>query len=388
MRSETMKRRCFLKMLTVGGAVAASRRLASAAPPATPGLSVGADGQLLKGGKPFRGIGVNYFDAFYRTLRKADDTSYDAGLAALAERRIPFARFLCGGFWPVDNRLYLDDQPEFFRRLDAVVRSAEKHGVGLIPSLFWFRCTVPDLVGEPCDQWGNPASKTHEFMRAYTRQVVTRYRDSPAVWGWEFGNEYNLDADLPNAAQHRPPAHPVFGTPGSRSARDDATHDSVRTALAEFAREVRRHDPRRIITSGNAFPRPTAWHQRKEKSWTADTPEQFAEMLLADNPDPINVVSVHAYKDNLARVPAAAATARAAKKPLFAGEFGVPGQRSAETEKEFADMLAAIERERVPLAALWVYDHGDTDPMSVTAANGRSWQLAAVAEANARIAAR
>ena len=30
-------------------------------------------------GKGLRGIGVNYFDAFYRTLRDGNDTSYDAG---------------------------------------------------------------------------------------------------------------------------------------------------------------------------------------------------------------------------------------------------------------------------------------------------------------------
>ena len=36
---------------------------------------------MLKDGKPYRGIGINYFDCFLRTLNKADDTSYDAGFA-------------------------------------------------------------------------------------------------------------------------------------------------------------------------------------------------------------------------------------------------------------------------------------------------------------------
>jgi endo-1,4-beta-mannosidase len=39
-------------------------------------------------------------------------------------------------------------------------------------------------------------------MRAYVRDVVERYKDSPAVWGWEFGNEYNIPTDLPD---ERPP---------------------------------------------------------------------------------------------------------------------------------------------------------------------------------------
>ena len=351
------------------------------------GLSVRADGALVKDGKPYRGIGVNFFDAFYRTLLKPGDTSYEAGFKVLADHQIPFARFMCSGFWPGHMKLYREDKARYFELLDGVVRSAEKQGIGLIPSLFWFRSTAPDLAGEPCDQWGNPQSKTHDFLRTYTREVVARYKASPAIWGWEFGNEYNLDADLPNAAAHRPPVQPKLGTPASRSARDEVSHDMVRTAFAEFAKEVRRHDPHRFITSGNAFPRPSAWHQRTEKSWKTDTPEQYAEMLLADNPDPVNVLSVHAYKGDVGRIRPTMGIAARAKKPLFIGEFGVPGGPSPQTEKEFAEMLATIEREGVPLAALWVFDYGGQDELSVTATNGRAWQLKAVAGANARIRA-
>ncbi len=154
------------------------------------------DGMLLKDGVPYRGIGVNYFDAFARTLREPNDTSYDEGFRVLAQHGIPFARFMCTGYWPAEMKLYRQDKARYFKLLDGVVRSAEKHRVGLIPSLFWYMPMVPDLVGEPCDQWSNPQSKTHEFMRTYVREVVTRYRNSPAIWGWEFGNEYNLDADL------------------------------------------------------------------------------------------------------------------------------------------------------------------------------------------------
>ena len=45
----------------------------------------------------------------------------------------PFARFMCSGFWPSENRLYQQDKEAYFQRLDAVVRAAEKHGIGLIP---------------------------------------------------------------------------------------------------------------------------------------------------------------------------------------------------------------------------------------------------------------
>jgi len=334
--------------------------------------------------KGLRGIGVNYFDAFYRTLSDGNDTSYDAGFRALGRRGIPFARFMCGGFWPADNALYLEDRKEHFRRLDGVVRSARKHGVGLIPSLFWHASTVPDMVGEPRDQWGNPESRTHAFMRTYVREVVTRYGRSPAIVAWEFGNEYNLDADLPNAAQHRPPVVERLGTPGKRSERDDLTHEMIRTAFAAFAREVRRHDPRRPIATGSSLPRPSAWHQWKEGSWKKDTPAQFAEMLLGDNPDPLDTITVHVYRDP-ARIAPSAAAARKAGKTLFVGEFGTAGETTEARRKQFAELLRQIEAHRVEAAALWVYDYKRQTEWNVTAGNARAWQLDAVAAANRRI---
>ena len=354
----------------------------------TLGLTVSADGTLMRGGKPFRGIGVNYFPLFARLLTDATDTRYDAGLKTLGQRGIPFVRFMCGGFWPRDNALYMTDKGEYFRRLDRVVTSAERHGVGLMPCLFWHMSTGPDLLGETCGQWGNPQSKTHAFMRTYVREVVTRYRNSPAIWGWEFGNEYNLPADLPNAAKHRPACWPKLGTPATRSARDDLTHAMMRTAISAFAREVRRYDPHRIISSGNSIPRPSAWHQWKEASWRDDTPAQQADMLRGDSPSPCSVTSIHVYKDARQRLAAAARTAAAARKPLFIGEFGVEGPTTAATRKSFAELVTLIERSNVPLAALWVYDHTSQKTWNVTETNARSYQLDLIVAANKRLAAR
>ncbi len=353
-----------------------------------PGLTVSADGTLMRGGKPFRGIGVNCFPLFGRLLNDAKDIRYEAGLKTLGRRGIPFVRFMCGGFWPRDNALYTTDKAEYFRRLDLVVKSAERHGVGLVPSLFWHMSTVPDQVGEPCDQWGNPKSKVHAFMRTYVREVVTRYRTSPAIWGWEFGNEYNLPADLPNAAKHRPVCWPTLGTPATRSARDDLTHAMMRTAIAAFATEVRRYDPHRIISSGNSIPRSSAWHQQTGKSWRTDTPAQQAEVLRSDNPDPCDVISIHVYTDANKRLTAAARTAAATRKPLFIGEFGVEGPTTDATRKRFAELVQALERSNVPLAALWVFDHTPQKTWNVTDTNTRSYQLDLIVAANKRMAAR
>ncbi len=351
-----------------------------------PGLTV-ENGVLLRGGKPYRGIGVNFFDAFYRTLKDASQTNYDEGFRTLAQNGIPFARINGGSFWPAEMKLYVTNRAEYFRRFDGVVRSAEKHGIGLIPSFFWWYACVPDLVGEPCDQWGNPKSRTHAFMRDYVRDVVTRYKDSPALWGWEFGNEFNLIANLPNAREHRPSVVPTLGTPAQRTERDELTYEMVRTAYAAFAREVRRYDPHRVVLTGDAILRDSAWHNWKENNWKKDSPEQFGEMLAASNPDPINLVSVHIYGEAVAQLTNALAAARGLNKPVFVGEFGANGSRAA-SETKFRELLASIETNSVPLAAVWVFDYGPQDKeWNITTSNERAFQLTAVAEANRRLQA-
>lgn len=360
--------------------------LAAASALAAPAGLVVRDGVLMRGGRPFVGIGVNYFDCFYRTLIREDDTSYRQGFRELAARKVPFVRFMCGGFWPSEMKLYTEDRPAYFRRLDAVVRTAEREGVGLIPSLFWNASTVPDVVGEPCDQWGNPHSKTIAFMRTYTREVVSRYRRSPAIWGWEFGNEYNLSADLPNASEHRPGVHPELGTPTSRSGRDDLTHAMIRTAFREFGRSVRALDRDRVVITGNGFPRPTAWHQLHTHDWADDSPEQREEMLRDDNPDPTDTLCVHAY-DDFERIPEAMRIARRARKPLFVGEFGVPGPPTPEIRDRFARMLAVIVDQRVPFSALWVFDRPGDDTFGVAPGGPRAYQLDAIAAANTKLRA-
>jgi len=359
----------------------------SAAPDHRPGLTVDAAGTLRRDGKPYRGIGVNYFDAFARTLADPRDTSYDAGFQTLEEADIPFCRIMAGSYWPKEQRLYSNDKETFFRRFDAVVRSAEKHKIGLILSCFWYLATVPDTVGEPMTAWGDPKSKTQAYMRQYIKDLVLRYRDSPAIWGWEFGNEYCLAADLPNASEQRPAVVPSLGTPAVRTQQDEITYAAIHAAYSAFAREIRKYDRHRIIETGDSMPRESAWHNWKEKKWTPDLPEQQAAILDQTNPNPIDVVSVHFYKETAAQLRAIAEFARRRKKPLFVGEFGAEGV-GEESEKRFHEILQVIRDAEIPLSALWVFDYSGQDSnWNVTSRNGRSYQLKAISEANRQIQA-
>ncbi|MBI4556357.1 MAG: cellulase family glycosylhydrolase [Candidatus Hydrogenedentes bacterium] len=366
-----------------------------------PGLTIGKKGTVLKDGLPYRAIGINYFSAFSRRLQNPDDTSYRQGFADLAKRGISFVRFMACGYWPVDWKLYQSNKEAYFKLLDDVVRAAEETGIGLIPSLFWYPAGISDLVREPRNQWGNPSSKTLAFMRQYTQEMVERYKDSSAIWVWEFGNEFSLDADL-YSPEHRPPIVPDLGTATSRSDADDLTHEMVVTAYREFAKEVRKYDPSRLVTTGASLPRPSAEHLRRERKWIADSEKEFSRNLVDITPDPMNMTSVHIYPmdrqgrfdpkdtpyDQIVRL--CMETTERNGKALFVGEFGAadkPEDGGPErARREFLAQLTALERGEVPLAALWVYDlEQQEDFINITPTNHRKYMLEALMHANRRI---
>ncbi len=366
-------------------------------PQHTHGLTVH-KGQLLRGGKPYRGMGANYFSLFSRTIADPSDTSSRRQLARLSKANIPFVRFMVCGFWPVHWGLYLTDKDEYFHRLDSIIKSAEENNMGLIPSLFWNIANIPDVVGEHVDQMGNPNSKTCELIRQYTSEVVLRYRDSPAIWGWEFANECNLHVDLPNASTHRPKVIPKLKTAAKRTQRDEMSSRMMLAAFDVFSRTVRKHDTHRILITGNSRPRPSAWHNTKEKSWRRDTREQYEEILLRDNPDPYDTICVHIYPQKNNDYPASAknldelvkifrdASSRA-NKPLLIGEFGSHQAPTPQQQREeFEELVTAIETNKVPLSAFWVFDlPHQQSTCNITFENDRSYILEIVSEANRRM---
>lgn len=338
----------------------------------SPGLSVGRDGTLLRDGAPYRGVGVNYTDAFLRPLRHPEDETYRDDFRKLSTNHIPFARIAACGFSPSDYQLYLQDKEKYFKLLDGVVHAAEESNVGLIADLFWASYAVPDLVGEPRDQWGNSQSKTRQFMRTYIREVVSRYVNSPAIWGWEFGNEYNLSLDSPDAWRNLPPTNPRLGRTRSRSPDDTLTTEIFTSALSDFARTVREIDGHRMLLTGNTIPRFSAYHMQTEKRNGPDSAAQFATMLARQNPGVFNPVCIHAAPvsvshsfdrrpasyDELIRVCAGAA--RSASKSLSIEEFITCPPKtecSIATRRENVNqVLAAIQANNVSLASVWVYE--------------------------------
>ena len=172
----------------------------------------------------------------------------------------------------------------------------------------------------------------------------------------------------------------------------------LRAALVAFAETVRKFDKTRIIISGNSVPRPSAWHHVHEGTWTSDTEPQFAEILLRDNPHPLDTICVHVYRDAQGNYSGKARTIGAAigianqyalraGKPLFLGEFGAECQLGLRPQQQavFEEFLQAIAEHDVPLAAFWVFDLPDQEKSyNVTIQNDRSYMIELVSRLNAR----
>ena len=347
------------------------------------GLSV-RNGVLTRNKQPYRGIGANYNTLFGRLLQNKDDTSSLDNLARLAKAGIPFVRFRACGFGPENYQLYLQNRAEYFRRMDLVVHCAEDNNIGLIPSLFWRLATVSEVVGESRDQLGNPNSRARQFIRQYTREVASRYNNSPAIWGWEFGNEANLGVDLSNGSARNGRRGQLFGS--YQSDGNQLSSEQLRTVYASFAQTIRGIDGYRIVESGTGMSRPAAWHMARGQPGR-DNAEQSFSSLLNLTPDPMDMISVHVYEKAKSNYPGAQSTAdvlrlltraaAAAGKPLFVGEF--PVRDPAQTQ----EFIQAIEAARVPLSAFWVFDLPQQEAtMNVSFSNQRASAIDLIAKAN------
>jgi len=360
------------------------------------------EGKLIKNCQPYRAIGVNYFDAFLRTIKNPEDKSYKEGFRILREYNIPFARVTIGGYWPSDWKLYLTNKEKYFELLDEFIKTAEEYKIGLVIDFFWNVSTVPDIVGEPVSALGDRDSKTIEFIKTFTREVVSRYKDSPAVWVWEFGNEYSNVIDLPGKIY--PKVAPQYGTPEFRTEKDKLRWRDVISAFIIFADTVREIDKLRPLSTGNTIPRPFAYHLAFYGKWERDTSQQFLYMLKLLNPDSYELISVHLYPPAVGQyfsdiklqsfgelVSFLMDASRKFNKVLFVGEFGVcrtpEHAKTVEEEKQkFKEMVDVIYSSQVPLSAIWVFDRRlAKDPCNVYVDNDRVYQLELISDMNRKI---
>ena len=115
------------------------------------------------------------------------------------------------------------------------------------------------------------------------------------MFAWEFGNEFNLSCDLPNAPE-LVPALPVGSKRPARTEEDYLSVEDVSFALGEFSSVIRKiDDTGRMITSGNATLRPSQYNQWFYGTWQQDTVAQFKKITGMFTPDGVDTVCEHVY---------------------------------------------------------------------------------------------
>jgi hypothetical protein len=375
----------------------------------------------------FRAFGVNYYDAFTRNIDDASDSTYNEGFAYLNAHHIPVCRVAADGFYPSNWSLYFSDRDEYFRRFDAFVSAAETCDIGLILSLFFAIETTGEIVDDAVeagiftpgvdftppsplntDIYGDPTyaeyqgalgrsdSGTIAFMRHYTAEVVARYAGSPAIWGWEFGNEYNLLVDHPSVTSMRSRSGGVVQgkfLPATTNdvtilplwtGPDDLTRADITVAKLAFAETVRSIDTWRLIMTGDSRMRPSAYHNWKYHTWTTDTEAEAEQVVAYDNPAPFDTITAHIYPTFTNSTPEVyfsdnpismdwetgdyeelmtffITQSTAQKKPLILGEWGAKGDGTTDDEKAtFHRLMQAQIDSGVQLSLLWTFDTRNT----------------------------
>ena len=291
------------------------------------------NGVIMLEGKPFYGFGVNYFGAFthYEDGYLPDPQVFKDGFAGMAEHNIPFVRIALGYYSGFYDR-YDQDPQGTLNKIREVLDAAEAQHVGVVLSLFWHDAALAEHVGEKRADMGEGESRTLAYAQEFTATVVKEFADHRALWGWEIGNEYNLDADLCDRnLQGFLPGGFTFDNP---SGRDYFT--SVETAFffEAVASTIREYDGYRMISNGCSEMRTCAWNMHKatvrlrkdhlwDINWTQDTRTDFERIVALYTPDSVDTVSFHFQSGSSG----AAEPSYTLSYPVFAGEeaLTVPG---------------------------------------------------------------
>ena len=256
------------------------------------GYQIDASGNLSYNGKSVHMLGVNYFSMFNSCLTsgtKVDTALAFSGLAALESYGVKVLRFNCGLFYANEGFHYLDYKEAYYAALDAVLDECARRNIGVIPSFFWTDWYM-DYYGESYyEAFNNPAdnlSDSMAYIENYSEELVERYKNHPAIFGWEFGNERNLGNDIPHWANEHPGV----------DIKNKPTIAVYTKVLEHWSNIVYNLDPyHRLIMSGDAGMRPAQYHIYKDNTWTMDNYEEHKTIEAMHNSGYCHGISEHQY---------------------------------------------------------------------------------------------
>ena len=346
------------------------------------------NGYIHANGKRVREFGINCSDLFADWRRGVitsvspvaytPPANYIAVMDFCAANNIRFIRFLVSAHRTKTYRVgWMEAQATFLSNMDALVAAAEERGILLVPSIFFSQPAIPPRFSEPLRAYDDPLSLTYAQIAADITAIVGRYKNSPAIGYWEYGNESDLRTD-------NPPAAPSYSTdtsmeqPAAWSVADGYLTESTTTSGYSTIGSITKRfkdlclvaDPNALTCSGNS-----GWRVNSQR---ADILEAMRKQLADDG---THTTSAHPYPnvgfhvsgaDGLgAYMLALNKNYRLLGKPLIIGEFGFP----AGTDVNGATSTATLEktmieiiRADIDIAMIWEYRafSAQTDTYSIS----------------------
>jgi hypothetical protein len=266
------------------------------------------------------------------------------------------------GGTPGPLNLWRSDPQAYWADMDKMMQDLDHDGMQIVPDFVLNKTQLPALTGETVsDLIDNPDSASYQLLSAYVTQFIQRYKNDPAIYYYELGNEMNLGADLDAVSlckQKSGSSSPLCAVAGNYS-----TNDMI-GFMTRFATFIRLQDPAHPIDSGYAMPRSSAehlrisWLKNGTADFTADTPAQF-ETYLDEINQGIDIISVHYYPpDASTTLETVKADADLIGKKLYVGEFGqpFPPAQPNPTLPFSEGVLSSIVASRIPYASPWVWE--------------------------------
>lgn len=276
------------------------------------GLTVGPDQTLRLDGARFRNIGLNYGGAItpISTQPSATACAYttsadqDAMLDVCEQVKAKVLRVKASPYWPAQWLYGVNggksvaaataaDREAHYAKIDAFLAKCEARGIGVI-LCFAFRLASPsDLCGETMRAgWLTPGSATRNFFQTFTQEIVSRYLNHSAVYGWELSNEVNHYNDATDAAMgNYPGVNAAFGSRASYSAANDMFRGLEWSSVVSWWNGiVTAIDNQRIVLTGNG---PNSYSQPGGTRVVVFPMYLWHKEQVRDNPT--NCGSIHWY---------------------------------------------------------------------------------------------
>ena len=306
--------------------------------------------RMMLGGVPLYATGVNCYNLFVQ-CHETDNMQtkeMEETVKVLAEEEVPVVRFSCSPYYPTQMHFYTEQKEKFLSNLGRLAELCDQYHILIIPSVFWNTSCLPEYFGEELAAWGDTSSQTYKFMLTYTKDIVNTLKGHKCLAAWEFGNEFNLAADIGSAGYAQIPA------------------SSVGTAYKGFAETVRSLDEQgRVIARGNSVMRNAQWNLANNGSWTNDTFKQYVEISGVMTPDPMDGMSEHIYEESRVfsdlgtlnrtyQIIRAKEAAETLGKVYYIGEFTGPATARGDSltvKKHYSAYLS----QKVQLSLIWNY---------------------------------